>query len=155
MGKQAFEWMCRYMRSSGVHDHERRAAVLRNSLPRFHKQPLASKLTEDFVRRMVLEKGAKARWSQHNCLASLNKTMKVQSQTNQQTYCSQTHERTCNLTIRSNASVLDISAETCFATCSHQEGDEKRCRMQTLHRSNSTGGTTVGSSSKRESASVN
>ena len=47
--------------------------------------------------------------------------------------------------MRSKASLVVISAETCLATCSSHDGDEKRCMIATEQRSMRTGGTTVGS----------
>lgn len=52
---------------------------------------------------------------------------------------------TCRFTTLSKASLLSMSADTCFAMCSHQAGEEKRCSRATLQRSRRTAGTTVGS----------
>ena len=52
---------------------------------------------------------------------------------------------TCRFTTLSKASLLSMSADTCFAMCSHQAGEEKRCSKVTPQRSRRTGGTTVGS----------
>lgn len=55
------------------------------------------------------------------------------------------NRRTCSPTTLSNASSAETSALTCWARCSHHDGDENRCKIATVHRSRSTAGTTVGS----------
>lgn len=45
----------------------------------------------------------------------------------------------------SNAASTDTSAEMCRARWSHHAGEENRCIIATVHKSNKTGGTTVGS----------
>lgn len=55
---------------------------------------------------------------------------------------------TCKLTTLSNPSSVEISDEICRARWSHHAGEENRCMMATVQRSNSTGGMTVGSVSR-------